>query len=72
MSPRLMLLLSYDMDMNRYAKKLTSPGVQYHYTLLGIIILNLSYFKSLNGVFKASNQTHWKLGVEIWIDQFSS
>ena len=37
--------------MNRYAKQLTSPGIQDHCILLGIRILNLS----LNGVFKALN-----------------
>ena len=35
-------------------------------------MLNLSYLESLNSVFKASNQTHLKLGVTILIDQFSS
>ena len=48
-------------ETNRYAKEFTSPDVQYHCTLLVIRIMNLSY----NGILKASNKTHWKLGVEI-------
>ena len=49
-------------------KKITSVSVPYHCILLGIGILNLSQ----NDEFKASTQTHWKLGLETLIDQFSS
>ena len=39
-------------------------GVQYHWILLGIRILNLSQ----NDEFKASIQTHWKLELETLIE----
>ena len=45
-------------------KKKTSVGVQYHWILLGIRILNLSQ----NDEFKASIQTHWKLELETLIE----
>ena len=32
----------------------------------------LHFLCSVNGVFKVSNQTYWKLGVDILINQFSS
>ena len=54
--------------MNRYTKQLTSPEVQYPCTLLEI----KTWIRSYKGVFKESIQTHWELGVEILIDQFSS
>ena len=66
------LIVRYDSlnVTNRYAEQLISWGIQYHCTLSGIKISNLSYFDHLNGVLKASNQTHWKLVVEILIAQF--
>ena len=65
MSPRLMSLLSYDIRKEQICKKKkTSVGVQYHWILLGIRILNLSQ----NDEFKASIQTHWKLELETLIE----
>ena len=55
------------MRSEQIPKQLTSSGVHYHGTLLGIRIFNLRK----NGIFKAQIQTHWKLTVEILIDQFS-
>ena len=44
-------------NKKKYAKQLTYPRIQYHCILLGIRILNLSCFESLNDVFKVSNQS---------------
>ena len=72
MLPRLVLLLSYDMKNEQIRKTINISRCSVSQHIIAIKILNLSYFESLNGIFKASNQTHWNLVVEILIDQFSS
>ena len=67
-SPRLMFHVPAIMRHEKRIKDLISPGVLCQGTVLEIRILNLSSFESLNGEW----QTHWKLGAEILIDQFSS
>ena len=42
-------------ETNRYANQLTSPGFQQRSAVLGI------------DVFKGSNQTYWKMEVEIYV-----
>ena len=68
MSPRLTLLLSYDMRKRQIYKiiNISSHSASLH------IIGDSNFESELEGRIQSVNQTHWKLRVKTLIDQFSS